>query len=125
MNFTFPHDNNLQRSKLIASLLGPVLTASTLTEAINLHIYTTRTPQVTFLNGMILFVLGLAVVRFHNLWRRSWVIIITIMGWMILLSGLFRMLFPDAQQASISPVTYAVIIGLSLVGLFMTFKAYR
>lgn len=125
MSFAMTQDNNLQRSKLVASLLGPMLAASTITEAINLHIYATRIPQVTFLNGMILFAMGLAIVRFHNLWQRSWVVIITIMGWMILLSGLLRMLFPDAQQASINPVTYAVIIGLSLVGLFLTFKAYR
>lgn len=125
MSFKITQDNKLQHSKLIASLLGPVLVAVTVTEAINLRIWETSIPQVVFLNGMIFFVIGLAVVRFHNLWRRSWVVAITIAGWMLLLAGLFRMVFPNTQQLNEGLATYMFIAGLTVFGLFLSFKAYR
>lgn len=115
----------LQRSKLIASLLGPLLVAVTVSEAINLHIWKTNIPQVVYLNGMLLFTAGLVVVRFHNLWRRNWVVVITLVGWALLFAGLLRLFFPAAQQADDTPLTYPLIVSLCLLGCFLSAKAYR
>lgn len=118
-------DEKLRRSRLIASLLGPMIVAVTVSEALNLGIWETSVPQIVYLNGMILFAAGLAVVRFHNVWRRAWVVTITLAGWALLLAGLFRLFFPYAPQAEVSPVTYAFVAGLCMVGLFLTVKGYR
>ncbi len=118
------NDPDQKHSKNIASLLGPVLIAVTLSEAINLHIWADSFPQVTYLNGMILFSVGLAVVRFHNRWLPAWTVTITILGWLMLVAGLFRLFFPGAEQAGGSPATYVFIGGLCLLGLFLTLKAY-
>ncbi len=114
-----------QRSKLIASLLGPMLIVVSISEGLNLHIWDTSIPQIVYLNGMILFAVGLVVVRFHNIWRRTWIVTITIIGWLILLAGLFRMFFPNAQQAEATPITYAFIALICLIGVFLSYKAYR
>ncbi|MEO0564500.1 MAG: hypothetical protein AAF125_20515 [Chloroflexota bacterium] len=114
-----------QPSKLIASLLGPVFVAVTISETINLSIWETSLPPVVYLNGMVFFAVGVAILRFHNLWRRNWTITITLFGWILVLAGLFRLFFPTAQQADASPVTYVFIAGLCLMGLFWSYKGYR
>lgn len=111
-------------SKLIASLIGPTLVVLTLSEALNFHIWTNNIPTVTYLNGLILFFAGLLVVRFHNLWIAGWPVVVTLVGWVILLGGLFRMFVPSAQQLTQKSIAFPVILVLFVVGVFLTFKAY-
>jgi hypothetical protein len=68
-------------------------------EAINLHIWATNIAAVTYLNGTLLFVTGLSIIRIHNRWSAGWPVMITLVGWAALISGLFRMFAPSAQQA--------------------------
>ena len=114
----------MTNSKLIAGLMGPTLIAIPLSEALNFHLWANNIPPVTYLNGMILFLAGLLVVRFHNLWTGGWPVMITLVGWVILISGLFRMFVPEAQQLTQRNIALAVIIVLFSIGVFLTFKAY-
>lgn len=118
-------DARQRRSKQIASVLGPTLMVMSISEAINFDIWETSLPQVVYLNGVILFSTGVAVVRFHHRWRSDWTATITLSGWVMLVAGLFRLLFPSAKQGEKSLVTYAFMAGLCLFGLFLSFKAYR
>ncbi|MGA7326226.1 MAG: hypothetical protein WBX25_17510, partial [Rhodomicrobium sp.] len=75
------------------------------------------------------FVLGLAIVYFHNKWTRGWPVLITVIGWLALLIGLVRMIFPVQVAASNSPVTGTgafpiVAVVFLLIGGFLSFKAY-
>ena len=115
----------MEKSKLIAGLIGPTLIALAPSEALNLHIWSNNIPPVTYLNGLILFVAGFSVVRFHNLWTVGWPVIVTLIGWLTLLGGLFRMFAPEAQQLTQENIAFAVLIVLFSVGVFLTFKAYN
>lgn len=42
--------------------------ALTISEALNLHIWRVNIVPVTYLNGLLLFVAGLSIVRAHNRW---------------------------------------------------------
>ncbi|MBZ5514411.1 MAG: hypothetical protein LAN62_06140 [Acidobacteriia bacterium] len=53
-------------------MIGPTLIALGVTETLNLHIWATNIAPVIYVNGTILFVVGLAIVRAHNHWTRSW-----------------------------------------------------
>src|ERR1700724_838370 len=53
-----------------------------------------RDPGLIFLSGILLFVAGLAIVRDHNVWVGGWPVLVTVLGWVAVLSGLLRMLFP-------------------------------
>ena len=112
-------------SKHIAQLIGPTLIAVTLSEALNLHIWTVNIAPVTYLNGAIIFVAGLSIVRAHNRWTRGWPVLVTLVGWLAILGGLFRMFAPEAQQGRKNIATYAVVVILFAIGVFLTFKAYR
>jgi hypothetical protein len=111
-------------SKQLAQIIGPTLSVMTFSEMINLSIWETNIPTVIYLNGVLLFLGGIAISRVHNFWVRSWTIIITLVGWFSILIGLFRMFFPTATQAAKNFSTYVMLIILCVVGLFLTLKGY-
>jgi len=113
----------MTNSKHLAGLIGPSIIILTISEVINYHIWATNIPPVTYLNGIILFITGLSIVRVHNSWR-GWPVAITLSGWFGVIGGLFRVFFPEARQASESTTTFAVIFALGAIGIFLTYKAY-
>jgi hypothetical protein len=114
----------MENSKYIAKLIGPTISVMTLSELLNFQIWITNIAPVTYLNGVLLFVAGLSIVRVHNHWVLDWSMIVTLVGWLGILGGLFRMFFPEAKQVGKNSVSYSVIFLLFAIGLFLTFKAY-
>lgn len=55
-------------SRRLAGLIGPIMVAIGATEASNMDIFSNQIAPVVYLNGAILFVAGLAILRAHNLW---------------------------------------------------------
>lgn len=120
----------MPNSAYIARLLGPALIGITVTEWINLDIFTAAIgPSFAthvYLNGTLLFIAGLAIVRAHNVWSRRWPVLITLVGWFAVVGGLIRMGAPvSAQRAGQSAsVVYASLIALLVIGIVLTFKSY-
>ncbi len=113
-----------------ARLVGPALIGITVTEWMNLDIFAAAigpsfAPHV-YLNGTLLFIAGLAIVRAHNVWSRRWPVLITLVGWFAIVAGLGRMAAPvSAQQAGQStPVLYGSLVALLTIGLVLTYKSY-
>jgi uncharacterized membrane protein YhaH (DUF805 family) len=111
-------------------LVGPALIAITVTEWMNLDVFTAAIgPSFAthvYLNGTLLFVAGLAIVRAHNHWTRGWPVLITLVGWVAMLGGLGRMVAPvSAQQAGQNSIAlYGSLVALLAIGVVLTFKAY-
>jgi hypothetical protein len=59
-------------SRRIAGLVGPTLMALSASEALNYRIWEENLAPVTYLDGALLFVGGLSIVRTHNCWRGGW-----------------------------------------------------
>jgi cytochrome bd-type quinol oxidase subunit 2 len=124
-------------SKTIASLIGPTLVAIAAGMLLNIGSFPALAEQVSrdlaliFVSGILLFVAGLAIVRVHKRWTNGWPVLVTVLGWLFVLGGLARMLFPTglaAIAAGIGQITGAIIAGaIVLLGLgaFLSFKAYR
>lgn len=115
-------DTNI--STQIASIRGPLLMAITSSEYANFKIWEKVDPSVVYLNGLILFIGGLAIIRFHNIYTAQWTLTITILGWMIFIAGIYRMFFPGKRQAPKGWLTNMLILLLFLSGCFLTYKAY-
>jgi len=111
---------DVSRSKAMAGLIGPTLIAVTASEALNLRIWSTVTAPLVYLNGCLLFVAGLSIIRTHNVWRARWPVAITVIGWLAVAAGLFRMFFPEARQGGENAATYAVIAVLFVIGCLLT-----
>lgn len=120
----------MANSTHIAGLVGPTLIAISITEWINLGIFTAALGPsfgpFVYLNGTLLFVAGLAIVRAHNHWTRGWPVLVTLVGWVAMLVGLGRMRAPlSAQQVGLNPaVVYATLVALLAIGAVLTFKSY-
>ena len=108
----------------LAGLIGPTMVAIGVTEAMNIDTFANQTAPVVYLNGAILFVAGLAIVRAHNVWAWRWPVIITLTGWVAMIGGLWRMAAPDAPQAAENGLTYAVLAAIGAIGVFLCVKAY-
>ena len=111
-------------SRQLAQLVGPTLSAMSLAEMINLSIWESTIPSVVFLNGAILFVAGISIVRVHNFWINSWTFLLTLIGWLTLSLGLLRMFFPSVNQVGKSISAYSLLAVLFLIGFFLSWKGY-
>lgn len=116
----------MANSKQIAGLLGPSLIAVSITESLNLDIFADTSAHLVYLNGVLLFVAGLSIVRAHNQWIPGWPVLVTLMGWLFLFGGLVRMAAPvSSQQAAYSPtIVLALTSVLLVIGIVLTLKAY-
>jgi hypothetical protein len=111
-------------SRQLAQIIGPTLSVMTLSEMMNLPIWESNNLSVLFLNGVLLFIGGISIIRVHNFWVRSWTILITLIGWLTIILGLLRMFFPTAEQADENLSTYLLLTVLFVIGLFLTLKGY-
>src|SRR4030066_757137 len=51
-----------------------------------------------FITGALALVAGLAVVNAHNLWVPDWRVIVTVLGWLLILRGIMNLVFPTTVQ---------------------------
>ena len=118
-------------SKRIAGLLGPTIVVMVASEfpLVQPHLYDAQIPPVVYLSGVLMFIAGLAIVQAHNVWRRDWTALVTLSGWFFLLLGVFRMFAAGLYQrgsASAGSMFFMILEAiLFVVGLILTFKAYR
>lgn len=114
----------MNTSRNIAAIMGPTIMAATSLETVNFQIWEGIHPTTVFNNGVVWLMGGLAVTWFHNIWVRDWRVMVTLLGWMSLLAGLFRMAFPDGPQAEWNVATFVSIGVLFLAAAYITWKAY-
>ena len=88
-------------SIFLARLIGPVMALVGVSVLANEAAFRKlaqeflRSPALIFLSGMILMPAGLAVVLSHNVWVANWTVIITLLGWIAVISGAVRVFAPD------------------------------
>jgi hypothetical protein len=126
----------MKTSKTIAGLMGPTLVAIVAAVLLNFGSFpalaeqVARDPALIFMSGILLFVAGLAIVRAHNVWAGGWPVLVTVLGWFALLSGLARMLFLTQIAEIVAGVgegtglIVAVTVVLLGLGAFLSFKGY-
>lgn len=114
----------MENSRALAKVIGPTLCVMATSEMKNLHIWSEVVASLTYLNGIIIFITGLYVIRIHNSWKVDWTIFITLTAWLGTALGLFRVFFPEAKQLAASPFTYTILAGLIIIGMILTWKAY-
>lgn len=118
----------MEKSKSIAGIVGPTLIVMGFSEMKlwNPTLYDTQIVPLIYLNGVLLFVAGLAIIRNHNIWVYGWQTAVTIIGYLVLIVGLLRMFFPQIQKTEFKNNHSVLIVEILLIllGLFLTLKAY-
>jgi hypothetical protein len=88
-------------SVFLARLLGPLLLAVGAGILINPKPFHTmagevvRSVTLVYLFGLFDFAAGLAIVLTHNVWVANWRVLITLIGWLMLIRGAVRILAPE------------------------------
>ena len=125
----------MTNSKMIAGLMGPTLIAIAAGMLFNLGSFLLLSEQISrdtgliFVSGILSFIAGLAILPTHNIWA-GWPVVVTVFGWLAVLGGLLRMMFPTrvaAIAAKIGGSTGSSIAGavvLLVLGAFLSFKGY-
>jgi cytochrome bd-type quinol oxidase subunit 2 len=119
-------------SKTIAGLIGPTLIAIAVALLLNLESFpalaesVSRDPLLIFVSGVLMFIAGLAIVRVHNRWEADWTVLVTVLGWIALIGGLARMMFPIELAAMATKFSQdtGLIVVLLVVGAFLSYKGY-
>ena len=95
----------METSLFLAQLIGPVLIVIGVglllkkTEFREMATDFLSSRALIFVSGLLTLVAGLAIVLTHNVWEFNWPVIITILGWLSVFGGVFRILFPDSVQS--------------------------
>ena len=81
------------------------------------------------LTGALMLVLGLLIVVDHNIWIPDWPVIITIIGWILLLQGLMRLFVPDAfikmAKDMQGKVVYTLLCWIRLfIGIYLIWAGF-
>lgn len=126
----------MDHSRFIASLAGPILVAIAVSLLLNpglvagLAADIASSPAILMVSGMAAMLLGLLIVRTHNVWK-GWPIAVTLFGWAALLGGAVRIIFPQwvgevslavgQANSGVSPIAGGVAL---LIGLFFTWQGW-
>jgi hypothetical protein len=120
----------MQTSIFLARLLGPLVLLPGIGILINPRPFRTMAAEVVrsltlvYLFGLIDVAAGLAIVLTHNVWAASWRVLITLIGWWMLIRGAARILAPETIMGyagkfvgneRIYPATGAILVILGLV----------
>ena len=95
----------MQRSIYLARLIGPVLAAAGLGMLLNTDVFRTVAAQflasyaLIYLAGVLTLTAGIALVLAHNVWVGDWRVIITLFGWLGVIGGVFRTVWPQEVAA--------------------------
>jgi hypothetical protein len=115
-------NTSMDTSDFLASLLGPfflVLGVGMAVSPTGWRIIVEEflaSRALIFLAGLLAFLPGLAIVLTHNVWSADWRVVITLIGWLGVIGGTFRLLFP-MQVRAIGATMIARAEGLRVAGV--------
>jgi uncharacterized protein YjeT (DUF2065 family) len=122
---------------LIARLVGPIFAAIGLGILINAPFYVgavieaVHSPTLVYLSGIATLLAGLAVLNAYRVWTADWRVIVTILGWIFVISGILRIVLPQLltklATTIFSGTTALLIAGavVLVIGGFLSFKGYQ
>jgi cytochrome bd-type quinol oxidase subunit 2 len=120
-------DIAMQTSRYLAKLIGPLFVAIGLGLLVNPSQFRGMAEQfvqsypLIFISGLLALPAGLAIVLAHNVWAGDWRVIITVLGWLGVIGGALRIIFPQLVvsigTAMFSHPATPVIAGIAVLAL--------
>ena len=89
-----------------------------------------NSPALIYLAGVLTLIAGITIITFHNFWHLDWSLIITIFGYICVISGVFRMAFPTQVKQmgewmlETRPLIRIAAVLNGLLGAFLTYKGF-
>src|SRR5438552_4669810 len=129
----------MRRSIFLARLVGPFLAVCGVALIFNTGPFRAIGTEMVaslaliYIGGLLALVAGLAIVNTHNVWTFDWRVAITLLGWLCLIGGVFRVVFPRTVQSIgvsiLASVSNTWIVGDGVVilafGAWISHAGYR
>jgi hypothetical protein len=131
-------ERDMQTSIFLARLLGPLLLLTGAGIVLNPKSFRTiagevvRSVTLVYLFGFMDLAAGLVIVLTHNVWVASWRVLITLIGWLLLIRGAVRIVAPEIvmgyaakviRNKQVIPAAGAVVGVLGLVLCYFGYVA--
>lgn len=125
----------METSIFLAKVIGLSGAISTLAIIIRYRAFTemedqaSKNPIILYLSGFTFIILGSLLVSSHQVWIRDWRVVITVIGWLLLIKGVLRIFFPElvikllAKKKNSRNFMIAEILVL-LVSLYLVYQGY-
>jgi hypothetical protein len=126
----------LWNSLIIARLLGPLFSTIGVGMMINTETYRKigqqflSTYAIIYLSGIVILLIGLTILNFHSRWTADWRSVITAIGYVLTIAGVWRLIAPQfvpfvggAILANHNFFFGAGVVLITLGGL-LTYKGY-
>ncbi len=126
----------MDTSMLIARFIGPVSLVAGFAMLVNRAYYNELMATISdnkamlFIAGVIALVVGIAITTFHNIWAADWRVVITLFGWLSIVGGVIRLVFPGAAIAMADRVAKSgsllmvAAVFWGLVGAWLTYMGF-
>lgn len=125
----------METSIFLAKVIGLVSVISTAAvmirykESLVLEEEAMKSPLHIYLSGFVILILGVLLVVSHSVWVFDWRIVITVLGWLVLLKGMGRIFFPDAIKRMVEKKkeNRKFILGeiaVFLIGLYLLYYGF-
>ncbi|HKB00520.1 MAG TPA: hypothetical protein VKD02_07130 [Methyloceanibacter sp.] len=98
----------MNTSRSLARLIGPILLVIGIGMAFGLMMegagYSSVLKEfianraLIFLTGILALLAGVAIINVHNVWVPDWRVIVTVLGWLLVLRGVMLLVFPLTVQ---------------------------
>lgn len=126
----------METSVLIAKLMGPTMVVMAVAilkdrdDITQIAREFINSRALVFLAGVLTFLAGLAVTIHHNIWVADWPVLITIIGWAMIIGGIIRIAMPnivvswgEKMLEARNGILLAGIVWLA-IGAFLSFVGY-
>jgi hypothetical protein len=87
-------------------------------------------PLWSWVTGAFILLFGLTVVAFHPYWRGAVAVIVSVLGWLVVIKGLFLVAFPHTYLSMVNSAIDAMgwwrsaaVVGV-LIGLYLTYVGW-
>lgn len=126
----------MEISLFLAKVLGLYLTIVSLFMLLRFREFLNLMREVIVQRGFMLttatevIIIGILIVVAHNVWTLSWPIVITILGWLILIKGILRLFFPRTAEKAGNwwmkhdNYLYGMAIIWLILGLFLLYNGF-
>ncbi len=108
----------------VGILLNETVYAAVITEAVH-------SPTLIYFSGLLALLPGLAILNVHHAWTADWRVIVTVLGWLLVIGGMIRIVLPQLT-ANLAGTIYsgaaalpiAAVVSVVLGGI-LSFQGYR
>ena len=125
------------RTQSFARVLGPYLAIVSFVAAVRTSEMRTLLSEFTasqvwpWVTGAFVLIGGIAVVAFHNQWRNPAAVIVSLLGWMLVVRGVVLLAFPAAftsladQMIGATGALQTLYVELAVLGVYLTIVGWR